>query len=88
MTYQALDSKSVVEYVKNCPALENVLPEPAKLVAKEVGDGNLNLVFIIENPDAPSSPSFSNRLCPISARCRRLLAANPGADAICEPRRF
>ena len=53
MTYQALDSNSVIEYVKNCPALENVLPEPAKLVAKEVGDGNLNLVFIIENPDAP-----------------------------------
>ena len=53
MTYQALDSKSAVEYVKNCPALENVLPGPANLAAKEVGDGNLNLVFIIENKDDP-----------------------------------
>ena len=53
MAYQALDSKSAIEYVKNCPALENVLPEPEKLVAQEVGDGNLNLVFIIENPDDP-----------------------------------
>ncbi len=53
MTYQALDSKSAVEYVKNCPALANVLPNPENLVAKEVGDGNLNLVFIIENSDDP-----------------------------------
>jgi 5-methylthioribose kinase len=53
VTYQALDSKSAVEYVKNCPALANVLPNPENLVAKEVGDGNLNLVFIIENSDDP-----------------------------------
>ena len=53
MTYQALDSKSAVEYVKNCPALAKVLPNPENLVAKEVGDGNLKLVFIIENSDDP-----------------------------------
>lgn len=53
MTYQALDIKSVVEYVKNCPALDKVLPDLENLVAKEVGDGNLNLVFIIENKDDP-----------------------------------
>jgi len=53
VTYQALDSKSAVEYVKNCPALAIVLPNPENLVAKEVGDGNLNLVFIIENSDDP-----------------------------------
>ena len=53
MTYQALDINSAVEYVKNCPALHNVLPDLENLVAKEVGDGNLNLVFIIENKDDP-----------------------------------
>jgi 5-methylthioribose kinase len=53
VTYQALDIKSVVEYVKNCPALDKVLPDLENLVAKEVGDGNLNLVFIIENKDDP-----------------------------------
>jgi 5-methylthioribose kinase len=53
VTYQALDIKSVVEYVKNCPALDKVLTDLENLVAKEVGDGNLNLVFIIENKDDP-----------------------------------
>jgi len=53
VTYHALDIKSAVEYVKNCPALNKVLPDPEHLVAEEVGDGNLNLVFIIENNDDP-----------------------------------
>jgi 5-methylthioribose kinase len=53
VTYQALDIKSAVEYVKNCRALDKVLPDLENLVAKEVGDGNLNLVFIIENKDDP-----------------------------------
>lgn len=51
MTYHALNHKSVVDYVKNRSALENVLPSGKNLVAKEVGDGNLNLVFIIEDTD-------------------------------------
>jgi 5-methylthioribose kinase len=46
VAYQPLDNKSVVDYVKNRPALENILPAHSHLVAKEVGDGNLNLVFI------------------------------------------
>jgi 5-methylthioribose kinase len=53
VTYQALDINNAVEYVKNCPALDKVLPDLDNLVAKEVGDGNLNLVFIIENKDDP-----------------------------------
>ena len=49
MTYQALDIESVIDYVKDRPALEAVIPNRDDLVAKEVGDGNLNLVFIIES---------------------------------------
>ncbi len=54
MTYYALDSKSVIDYLSDRPALEELLPKCDSLVAKEVGDGNLNLVFIVENPNEPS----------------------------------
>jgi 5-methylthioribose kinase len=82
VTYQALDSKSAVEYVKNCPALANVLPNPENLVAKEVGDGNLNLVFIIENSDDPKQSVVLKQALPYLPCRRRLLAPYSGADAI------
>jgi 5-methylthioribose kinase len=47
MAYQPLDVKSVIRYIKSRPAMEHVFPKDASLTAKEVGDGNLNLVFIV-----------------------------------------
>lgn len=64
MAYQPLDNKSVVDYVKNRPALENILPAHSNLVAKEVGDGNLNLVFIIENTDNPEQSAVLKQALP------------------------
>lgn len=49
MAYYALDKDTVIDYVKTRPALESVFPGGARLSAQEVGDGNLNLVFIIRN---------------------------------------
>ena len=51
MAYQALNEKSVTDYIKNRPAMERIFSRDARLSAQEVGDGNLNLVFIIENED-------------------------------------
>jgi len=51
MAYQALNEKSVTDYIKNRPAMEHIFSRDARLSAQEVGDGNLNLVFIIENED-------------------------------------
>jgi 5-methylthioribose kinase len=48
MAYQALDTKTVIDYIKNRPAMQRIFPSAASLSAKEVGDGNLNLVFIIQ----------------------------------------
>ena len=47
--YHALDDKTVVDYVRNCPATKDVFDSGAPLKATEVGDGNLNLVFIVQN---------------------------------------
>jgi 5-methylthioribose kinase len=49
MTYKALDTKSVIDYIKSRPALGSILPPDASISAKEVGDGNLNLVFILQD---------------------------------------
>ena len=54
MTYQALDTGSVIDYLRDRSALEKVIPNCDDLVAKEVGDGNLNLVFIIESQGDPN----------------------------------
>ncbi len=54
MSYTVLDIKSVTEYAKNTPQIATVLGN-GEYTAKEVGDGNLNLVFIIDNPSRNTS---------------------------------
>lgn len=54
MAYHALDSYSVLDYLRATPALDTVLDLKAPLQAREVGDGNLNLVFIVEGATGQS----------------------------------
>lgn len=55
MTYHALDSYSVLDYLRATPSLANVLDPEAPMHAREVGDGNLNLVFIVDSDNAGQS---------------------------------
>ena len=49
--YRALDDRSVAEYLAALPAIRARLGgEPAGWRVSEVGDGNLNLVFIVDGP--------------------------------------
>ena len=49
--YRALDVKSVAEYLASLPAIRARLGgEPTAWQVREVGDGNLNLVFIVDGP--------------------------------------
>jgi 5-methylthioribose kinase len=49
--YRPLDDKSVAGYLAELPALRARLGDgPAAWRVREVGDGNLNLVFIVEGP--------------------------------------
>jgi len=52
MAYQPLNDRTVIDYIRSRPALASVLG--GDLVAREVGDGNLNLVFIVTPPDKPN----------------------------------
>jgi len=53
MAYKELDTKSVIEYLKTRPALAEVLPADDDYEASEIGDGNLNMVFIVQSKTAP-----------------------------------
>lgn len=64
MSYQALDEKTVIDYVRNRPKLKTVFPDSAKLTASEVGDGNLNLVFIVENENDPAQCAIIKQALP------------------------
>jgi 5-methylthioribose kinase len=64
MAYQPLDINTSIDYVRNRPALKNILPPEGKLVAEEVGDGNLNLVFIIEDQLNPEHSAVLKQALP------------------------
>lgn len=49
MGYRMLDNKSVVDYVLGIPAVRKMFGSKESVTAREVGDGNLNLVFIVGN---------------------------------------
>ena len=46
MSYMALDEAGVVQYIQTRPAMKEILPDMTDLSVTEVGDGNLNMVFI------------------------------------------
>ncbi|XP_020687341.1 methylthioribose kinase [Dendrobium catenatum] len=46
--FRALDEKSLIEYIRATPALSSLLGDDLRaLTVKEVGDGNLNFVYIV-----------------------------------------
>lgn len=53
MAYEILNEKSVIAYLISLPELGEIFPKEARLRATEVGDGNLNQVFIVLNEEAP-----------------------------------
>jgi 5-methylthioribose kinase len=59
MAYAALDNSTVLDYLRTVTALEGILPPGAGLSAREVGDGNLNQVFIVQSRGADGNPNGS-----------------------------
>ncbi|KAH0450675.1 hypothetical protein IEQ34_021367 [Dendrobium chrysotoxum] len=46
--FRALDEKSLIEYIRATPAVSSLLGDDLEgLTVKEVGDGNLNFVYIV-----------------------------------------
>jgi len=64
MAYQALNEQTILDYIKSRPALESIFPPDAPLTAKEVGDGNLNMVYIVQNAGAPYQSAIVKQALP------------------------
>ena len=54
MAYSALSEKTLIDYLRSRPAAAARFDPKADLSVKEVGDGNLNLVFIVANRNEPA----------------------------------
>jgi len=53
MAYSPLNDKTVIDYVKGLQAIQEIFPKNGQIVAKEVGDGNLNQIFIVHAKENP-----------------------------------
>ncbi|MCO6449498.1 MAG: S-methyl-5-thioribose kinase [Caldilineales bacterium] len=54
MAYRPLDETTVIDYIISRPSMKQVFAGFDALSVNEVGDGNLNLVFIVQNDAAPA----------------------------------
>lgn len=64
MDYHALDNSTVLDYVRNQPKLRSFFSDLSALSAQEVGDGNLNMVFIVRNLHVPSESMVIKQALP------------------------
>jgi len=53
VAYHALTENTLIDYLRGRSALDEHLPHGAALSVREVGDGNLNLVFVVSGPAGP-----------------------------------
>ena len=63
MSYKALTEASVLEYIRGREALRDVFSS-FDLTASEVGDGNLNQVFILRNAQKPDEAAVLKQALP------------------------
>lgn len=64
MSYRRLTEKTVVDYVAAQPELRRRFGRAGRLTAREVGDGNLNYVFIVSNDNAPKESIIVKQAVP------------------------
>ncbi|MEP7286982.1 MAG: S-methyl-5-thioribose kinase [Chloroflexota bacterium] len=64
MTYSPLTDKTVIAYLKTRPALHAIFSATDQLSAVEVGDGNLNQVFIVKNDSNPRQAAVIKQALP------------------------
>jgi 5-methylthioribose kinase len=64
MAYHPLDEFTVIPFIKQRPSMAKVFSSFDRLVVKEVGDGNLNLVFIVQNEANPDESIILKQALP------------------------
>lgn len=64
MTYEILTAHSVVNYVLRFPEVASHFHDHSSVEAREVGDGNLNLVFIVQSSSFPDDAVIVKQAIP------------------------
>jgi 5-methylthioribose kinase len=64
MAYRPLDNQTVLDYIRASDNLKAVFTNGDVLHAEEVGDGNLNLVFIVRNAANPTEAMIIKQALP------------------------
>jgi len=64
MAYQALNEKTLIGYLRSRPTASELFSKDADLAVTEVGDGNLNLVFIVVNRRDPGQSAVVKQALP------------------------
>ena len=67
MNYKQLDKLSVIEYLKNIKEIVDFF-ENSEIFAEEIGDGNLNYVYIVKSAKNPSKAMIVKQAVPF-LRC-------------------
>jgi 5-methylthioribose kinase len=64
MAYRPLDETTVIPFIKQRPSMTQVFSSFDRLSVSEVGDGNLNLVFIVQNEADPEESIILKQALP------------------------
>lgn len=64
MSYHPLDETSVADYISRRPSMVTVFSGFSDLAVSEVGDGNLNLVFVVQNRSRPGESAVLKQALP------------------------
>ena len=64
MAYKALDENSIGDYIRNRPSMQEKFSPNSHFSIEEVGDGNLNLVFIVRNENDSSETAVLKQALP------------------------
>ena len=80
MAYYSLDEKTLIDYLRNRPTIAQRFPRGADLTVKEVGDGNLNLVFIVASRNEPAQAVIAKQALQVYMGTFRPRANDGGWD--------
>ena len=53
MAYRQLSTESIAEYLQGIPEMKKVFSSFNELDIREIGDGNLNYVYLVKNKEKP-----------------------------------
>jgi 5-methylthioribose kinase len=63
MSYHILTSKSIKEFLQNIPNIRDYFDDK-NLISQEIGDGNLNFVFIVKSQKNPKKALIVKQAVP------------------------